>query len=178
MNPFYLALVLVVGGSWVSFFVSRGIDKVSPNFASLEHGDLVSGRVVDLLESDDRYFSVRSVGPNQEAPAEIVVPIGGNTVFTEFNQLTVVIEAKVNTPNVQQKIELFDFFAGKFELLDCSVSATDDRLQRVTVSKNPTRFVTPGSGSLLARISFDRAGPTILFPWQADIDLLQWQLSD
>ena len=167
---------------WQTFIakyeVENAAEFVFPSAFNTENGTTISGGIVEVLESDDSYLSVLADVPADTDGEEVVVAFTANTVNTTFNSLTFNIESSVNTPNVVQNVELFNFTSLTFELVDSQSAELVDTSVAIEVTGDVSRFVTPGSGLLRARVSFESAGATLFFPWQVNVDRIDWQISN
>ena len=160
------------------YVVESPFEAIFPSAASVENGNNISGDVTEVEESDDSYLSVLSDIPVNVDDGEVVVLFTANTANTNFNSLSFIVESSVNTPNVTQTVELFDFETQSFEMIDTRAVTMVDSSSEIEVTGDVSRFVTPGSGLLQARVSFIANGATLFFPWQANVDQIVWQISN
>ena len=158
------------------YVVEPAFELIFPSTGDVERGTIVSGQVSDLQQSDNKYLSILAESLDDSDGEEIAAILNSNTVNTTFDDLTFIIETSSNTPNVAQNIELFNFITQEYELIDSRPLPTMDTSIEIEVSGNASRFTTPGSGMLIARVSFASSGPTLFFPWQVNVDQIVWQI--
>ena len=167
-------------GVWQTFIARYQFEEIptsiSPSSASASPGKVSGGDFDDLDVSDDSYLTVLAGLPDVANGEEVAVTITANSVDTDFGSMNFIVESSINTPNVNQKIELFNFLTNEFESIDEGNAELSDNIVNVAVTGDATRFVTPGSGLLIARISFESNGPTLFFPWEVRLDQVQWQI--
>lgn len=125
-------------------------------------GELTSGGLVELSESDDTYVTAR----RNEGPIEMTIK-GTIDNFSDLpRQLNLTLESKhvlltdERTPRVvvDRKIELFNYDTNEFEFLAEERSNILDRVLEVQVDENSRRFIEPGTGCVEARLTFTRVG--------------------
>ena len=76
-------------------------------------------------------------------------------------------------PGADHRIELYNYDADQWELMDARESTANDSVTVVRVVDDPSRFTEPGTGVMEARLGFrDNTAP--LFTWFARIDQAVW----
>lgn len=97
----------------------------------------------------------------------------------KFSSLSFVLEASSGaspSSKIIQRIELYNYSAGRWEIVDERNPSKNDLEARVTIATNPARFVNPATGQVRARIGwFDRG--SISPGWTASIDRSIWEVS-
>ncbi|MCH8275461.1 MAG: hypothetical protein IH851_11800, partial [Armatimonadetes bacterium] len=84
------------------------------------------------------------------------------------------LEASASIPNINQKIELFNYVTGTWETVDTRPATTADSIAEIVITINPERFIQPVTLAMKAKISYKEAGPILLYPWQARLDHVFW----
>ncbi|MBA3725935.1 MAG: hypothetical protein H0W86_05675 [Armatimonadetes bacterium] len=142
---------------------------VLPETFQVTRGNHVFGVLSDLFESDDRYIIIGSrypfavSDPSAQLVIETTAPPGNVRVAG------VLFESAASIFNIIQRVELFDFSANRWVILDERSAGTNDSEVLATNSDNPGRFVQQGTLRVRARFGwFDRGAP--IFNWQARTD--------
>ena len=135
------------------------------------------GNLFDLQESDDSAIRFFSEPQNNSQSVAIQVNLSGTLPTDAPSTMSLTIESKVNSSNLTQAVEIFDFVGGDWEVVDSSSAAIQDNSTTIELGGDVSRFVGPGNLSL-ARISWNANGPVFLFPWAADIDLFKWTTTE
>ncbi len=164
--------------------VEAGVDgvlirRVSQNSTVVVHADSyqsvfgikVEGQLASTFASDDQYLCY--------AAAPITVPqstkltFDGTLPYDNPIDFKFRLEAKGTRTGVKQKIELFNYVTGQYELLDSRDSTfTADSVVEVVPTGDILRFVEPGTAAVNARITF--SGPKA--KWFGCIDELAWEV--
>lgn len=160
------------------FVVEEQVTEILPGSASAAPGKITSGSFNELADSDDNYLTVLAGLPDGTTDESVAITMTANSVDTDFSTLNFIIESNVNTPNVVQEIQLFNFLSNEFETIDSRDAELADTSIEVLVTGDASRFVTPGAGTMIARVSFESVGPTLFFPWSVQLDQVQWQISE
>jgi hypothetical protein len=143
---------------------------VSPDSFTIVRGSLSSGGLASLSASDNDRLAVRAglVLTANEAPVQ--VEFEGTVPTAAPQQLGFLLEAAVNTPGLEQTVQLYNFTTGSYETLDTRPATTADSLTHVLVSTNPARFIDPATLRVRAKVLFRRTGLTLVWPWTASFD--------
>lgn len=147
---------------------------VEPTEVTVLPGQIVSGGLPEILQSDDKRLVMRPGVVLSTSMFPIVVRVSGQVPpGTGENTLTIRVEAQASSTSILQRIRLFDPSANVWEEVDVSLATTVDGVREVTVN-DPERFMTPATGTVRAEVSYKAIGPTLLYPWQSKIDQIQW----
>ena len=154
------------GSYWVSLkgMNSAGMDtKVAPNYvtvqppaprdfncvsAVIENGKLVRGDHTSTHLSDDAYLVVKSVALDERFGDQLVYTF--ETGLTSTSSLIVTTEARANVTPQRQRVFLFNFSAGVWELVDERTLGSTEAIIAFDVS-NPSRYLS-SSGQIRLRI--------------------------
>ncbi len=138
-------------------------------------GMFESGSLADLADSDDVGLKYRSV-PAPTGDPSIRLEFRGNISTTSPSVIFFNMESRVTTPNVNQKIEFFNFLTGDYEEVDNrDASFTDDAL---TVEISSPNFFASVTGEVRTRVTWSATGPVIGFPWATVVDQVGWDFID
>ena len=162
------AMTVSATGWWETHIVPFTVSKtwpVAPAAYNWVRGGWQSGGVASLM-FDDGDYNVAKAGlvlfPN-EPPAQIVVdsvaPVG------QVLGLSVSIVAKVNTPGLSQRVELWNWTTGAYVSVGTTGSTVSDSIQTATASGALAEYVQAGTRAVRAKVSFFRTGLTFVFPW-------------
>ncbi|MHB8637204.1 MAG: outer membrane protein assembly factor BamB family protein [Fimbriimonadaceae bacterium] len=157
----------------VTAFSLGALALTPPTAYQVYRGLLLSGGLPSLCNVDDQALVVRP-GPvlgAQEAPIQLVVT--GTLPNTAPTQLKFHLLASVNSVNVSQSVELWNFATSKWELLGSTAASAAETPDDITAA-NPAQFVQPGTGQVQARLSWKQVGPTLVYPWHASVDQAVW----
>ena len=73
---------------------------------------------------------------------------------------------------------MFNFTTGAFEVVDTvSESFNTESVVEVDLTQGITLYVESGSNGTLARVGWRQTGFALVFPWEARIDRLVWNLN-
>ncbi len=167
-----------VTGTLDSGALVRIVDEtVEPSQFTLIRGQVASGGLSDLFQSDDQYLALRSfiVLNNFEEPVRMV--LDGTSPIDTLSQLKFVIESAASLQNIGQRIELYNFSTGRYELFDAHAISTVDAVTTITVSANASNYVESGTGALRARVGYKAVGPIFTSSWLIDIDQTIWKIA-
>ncbi len=149
-----------------------GVDSFPTQF-SIVNGSQGPGSPGSLIASDDDRVRFFGAVPDKQDGPFIQVIFNGSLETNAPQSLSITLESRVNSPNLVTSIEFFNFVSGAWEVIDSSSAQLSDQTLEITPTGDPTRFVAP-SNLILTRVSWSAAGPILLFPIAADIDLLKW----
>jgi hypothetical protein len=153
----------------VAFHVSRTW-PLAPTAASWFRGAPTGGDAASLAEDDGVYMSAKAglVLFPSEPPAQLVC----DTVAPTGQVLGIEVDcvAKVNTPGLAQRVEVYDWTAGAYVACGTQAATMADSVHTVAPPGPLARFVQPGTGLVRTRVAFYRTGLTLLYPWTASVD--------
>jgi hypothetical protein len=145
--------------------------RVTPATYAIESGAHLSGGVGSLSASDDERLAVNTTHFNLpiairfEATAPVQTP----------STLTFRYEGHVNNPSSIQQLELYDFAAGSWVVVDSRPGSASD-VQVVVAPTNPARFVQSGTRLVRARVSVS-SGSRNMRSWQTRVDFVSWTMA-
>ncbi len=140
-------------------------------------GGKSSGTLSTIANSDDIRFAVQtdtSVGPTEES---VVLEFESTMPVNMPNSIQFDLEARAGTLNLEQKIEIFDFENGQYQVFDVSEASLADSQFTAYATGELFRFFEPTKGTLRARVSWKPVGPVFHYPWTIRIDRAAWSIS-
>ena len=154
-----------------------GTIDVLPNSISISNGKQGNGIIGATDESDDsriEYFAA-PVTDSQQPNVQLI--FNGTLPVSDPQSLTVVIEARANSANLQLIVEQFNFATSTWDVVDSADAELSDATYSLTVKGNLSDYV--GGGNLiLTRAGWIPNGPVFMFPWRVDVDLFNWSIQE
>ncbi|MEO7454098.1 MAG: choice-of-anchor B family protein [Fimbriimonadales bacterium] len=144
---------------------------IAPMTYTKIRGVQVSGNLGSLITDDDNRLELRPgiTFTSSQAPVEIeITATADSQTPVAINVLSV---ARASAATIQEKIELFNYTSGLFELVDTRMLSTTDSQFIAVSAGNLNRFVGANK-AVRARFSYKATGPTFVYPWTVGIDKL------
>ena len=165
------------GGDMYPLVLTSSQHTVLPESFNLFRGFFSSGTLQDFFENDDSHFVSRAgltlfLG---EPPLQLVLT--GIAPSGILEKIRFILQASMNTPGVNQTIELWDYTNNRWQQFDSRMATTSDSVVEFNVEENLENFVESGTGEMKAKISFKQVGLTLVWPWTARIDQAVWEVS-
>ena len=151
---------------------------VVPLASKMLDGFQAGGSLSDVNESDDVYLEIDpnpTANPFKQKIDMIVLQEGVTPTPTSFS---IRLESKMSggpSGDVIQSIELRDQTTSVFEEVDSRPAATGDTVVEVELSGDLSRFVSPLTGEVVARVIYKTesfSGEP--FFWSVDVDQMVW----
>jgi len=150
-------------------------DVVRPTSVTRVRGMANGGNVGSFHFVDQNYYKVnKGITVNSsEAPIQIVAE--GFSPSASLTSLALDIVTQVNTPGLQQRVELFNFATNQYVLIDQRAAPTTDTRYTIGAPGAPNDYVDVPNGNVVRmKISFKQIGPTAFSNWGCRIDLGNW----
>ncbi|MEX2243404.1 MAG: hypothetical protein WD716_06100 [Fimbriimonadaceae bacterium] len=172
-------MVVAAGNNWqthIRNWTVPGPEAAVPDAFQLFRGFLNSGNVASLANDDNNFLSVSAgitANPG-ESPLQLIVETNApsSVVFgIDFS-----LRAKVSTVGLAQRIELWNFATGQWDVLGQAASTMTESVLNVSASGNVLNYLQPGTNRLRAKVVWTATGPTSHFPWTADVDQARWTI--
>jgi photosystem II stability/assembly factor-like uncharacterized protein len=144
--------------------------SVSPSSFAIESGSLIGGSVSSLLASDDDYLNVST----SHFSLPVTVRFEAASPHSSASALTFRYEGHVTNSSCLQNLELYDFVAGAWVLVDSRPGTLSDVVVSVQPPQ-PSRFIQPGTRQLKARLHITNSARNVR-SWQAKIDEVRWTI--
>jgi len=151
-----------------------GSQTIAPTSYSMFRGSVISGNLASLLNSDNNRLVMRpgAVFSSGEPPIQIILNATAPTSSPSWFSFS--LESNASIANAEQRISLYNYVTGQYEVLDTRLATTSDGTVIVNVSSNPSRFIQPVTMAIGARVSYRALGPVFLYPWLGRIDRAWW----
>ena len=95
--------------------------------------------------------------------------------LSALTQLRFRVESRASTGGTSQRVELYNFVQGTYEVLDTTTLPTSDGVREVAVTSNPSDFVDPGTTQVKARVTWYRLSDDSV--WDVKADQERWFLT-
>ncbi len=174
------AMVVAASNNWETHIMSWNVSKtwpVAPASFLWLRGVPQSGNVASLT-NDDGNYNVAKAGavlfptePPAQIQVEAIAPTG------QVLNIDIRAIAMVNTPGLSQKIELWDWVNGTYvQVGTTQLATTVDSIHNASATGTLSNFVQVGTRAVRAKVSFFRTGLTLIWPWTASVDQIQWNI--
>jgi hypothetical protein len=170
------------GGRWVypaylstitneaEIYTHRIYDPVIWPYAfTLVRGQLLQGGLASLRKPDGDALVVRKGVVANLLEAPVNVEMAASSVASPPSSASLYVRSSASTPNLEQRIEAFDYLDNAWDLLDARPATTSFAVAQVPVP-DPARYFTPATGTIRYRVSFKAVGPTNNALWAASLD--------
>lgn len=149
-------------------------DVVRPISVQLVRGKYVSGNVGGFHFVDQNYYrATRGLTMNaQESPLQIVIE--GFSPSAGLTGISLDVNSQVNTPGLQQVLELFNYTQNKWVVVDQRAATTVDTQVTVGAPGAPAEYIDPNGNVVKMKISFKQVGIVTQSNWGCRIDLGNW----
>ncbi|MGI8922831.1 MAG: hypothetical protein ACR2HJ_02125 [Fimbriimonadales bacterium] len=168
---YVVGLAHVVGRDEAVMWVSRAS---APTSYSMFRGSVISGNLASLQSSDNNRLVMRpgAVFSNAEPPVQVILNATAPT--SSPSGFSFSLESNASIANAEQKISLYNYVTGQYEVLDTRLATTSDDTVNVSVTTNTSRFIQAGTMAIRARVSYRALGPVFTYPWFGRIDKAWW----
>jgi hypothetical protein len=160
-------------GAWLVTILKPHL--LAADLLTVTRGDLVSGAVEDLAESDNADVVLRRRTSDIQSRTEMVLK-GFSPVHTPAS-IEIKLEGAVFARSpVQQSIAVYNYAFGMWEDVDTrEASRFVDSVVTVQLTGDLTRFIEPGTNFMQARISFQSDNPRQQFT--SNTDQFMWTIN-
>jgi hypothetical protein len=145
----------------------------APASARLVRGIPLAGGLDETKVSDDAYMVVRNPNPLFTAPQAVLAIVRFAAPAPTYTPASIAftLEAHATTPDLVQRILLYDWAAGSWVEVDARPTTVADQVVEVPLT-DPGRFLQPGTRTMTAEVRF---GPNpAIGTWSAHIDRVAW----
>ncbi|HVT12782.1 MAG TPA: PQQ-dependent sugar dehydrogenase [Fimbriimonadaceae bacterium] len=147
---------------------------VPPTSVTVYQGDLVSGDLGSLIQSDDQRLVVNGHFGIVASVSPINVRLDAVAPAQTATSLRFFLEAQSSSNRLQQVVELWDYTAGAWVQIDSRPSTSNNDSRIVLTVTNPNRFIENGTRAMRAQIRYYATGVIPFLPWTARIDQAVW----
>ena len=146
---------------------------LAANNVSVTNGN-ETGSLSDMASSDDVDYSILAGKAANVGQAAVQLTVDTNLSTASPTSIQFALEGSSNTPNVETKIEVFNFDSGQFEELEAAAAGLSDSVVEANLNGNLQAYVNDSDNQVVYRLSYSPTGPTLFFPWRIDIDQVSW----
>jgi subtilisin family serine protease len=138
-----------------------------------------AGGLDDLFDSDDAHVVIEQRPAFSPLLPLIRMEVAGVAIIWPVSELVARIEASVDSLPGQplQRLSLFDFVAGEYVIIDERTATPDDSVVHVTITDDPSRFITPGASRTTMRIEWFDPGAVFSPNWASFTDQAIWAIT-
>jgi choice-of-anchor B domain-containing protein len=143
--------------------------KIPPVTYVRNRGVEVSGNLASLQADDDNRLNLRpgAVFSTSQAPIEFEVTAKADS--TTPVKIDVLSVARSTAPSIQERLELYNYASGIFEVVGSRMLTTSDVPFTAVASGNLNRFVA-ADRTVRARLSYRATGPVFAYPYTVGVD--------
>lgn len=157
-------------------------DSVSvrtPEILTLKRGSRFAGGLGELESIDDRPYQV--VGRDGGTAPAIEFDAYATSPVAVPSGLTISLRSLTNTNGLSQKLQLWNFKTGNWDLVDSQTTAlavnSYGSLSTLSATGDLSRFVRQSDRKVKCRITVFRTGTPNYIDWMTKFDLLAWKIS-
>jgi hypothetical protein len=153
-------------------------ETFGPSSFAVGTGELLSGGLDELQASDDERVVIRQRAPLTPLLPNVRVDLQGQGSYSAISQMNVTLEAAATAlpANVPQRIQLWSFETNGFETVDERNATRTDSAITIEITDNPRRFISDGSSTVFARLSWFDPGAVFFVSWEVLIDQTVWEI--
>jgi len=163
-----IAILLTLGSS-----IAVQATIVTPQQYSINRGKWVSGNLASLFSSDNDFLVVKG-GPrlsSYDTPVDVRMATLCSTPNPQ--RLILNMETKVNSPNLIQYIEMFEWNSNQWVTLDQRQMSLFDTTTTIDIP-SCWRFAKPITGEMQLRFWVSNNGPVVTSNWAVSFDTVHW----
>jgi hypothetical protein len=172
-------MVVAAGNNWqthIRNWTVPGPEAAVPDAFQLFRGFLNSGNVASLANDDNNYLSATAgivVNPS-EPPLQLIMETSAPSSVVYGIDFS--LRAKVGTTGLTQRIELWNFATGQWDVLGQAAATTTESVQNVSAVGNALNYLQPGTNRVRAKAVWTATGTTSRSGWKADVDQAKWTI--
>lgn len=142
---------------------------------TLNPGIVISGTVGDMQASDDMYMVFRPGIVLSSTQSPIVLTVETTVASSAATELTFYLESGANQSGITQKVEMFNFTSGMYELVDTQTLSTSDTSISVVKTIGASDYIDSSTKRVRSRISCKQTAPIVSYPWLYRVDYAAWR---
>jgi photosystem II stability/assembly factor-like uncharacterized protein len=146
------------------------IHQVAPTAFEIDSGSYSGGDVSSLLSSDNDYLTV--ITTHFSLP--VIVRFEATSPTASAGAITFHYEGHVTNPSCVQNLELYDYVAGAWVLVNSRAGSLSDITVTLPLT-NPTRFIQTGTRKVEARLAISNSARNVR-SWIARVDHVRWSI--
>ena len=148
-----------------------GPQSAEPTQFVIENGNLNSGQLSDLINSDDSYLQIY---PDATSQPPIQIVFDGNVNSANPTSFNLQVETGANTSNLEQTVEVFNWTTASYQSVGSSSVTLNDSTITMDLTGSISDLIQPQTGAVRARVAVVPQGPVLMFPWSYRMDELVW----
>jgi choice-of-anchor B domain-containing protein len=152
------------------------VKPIVPNAYQIVRGTLFGGNLNSLATANGNALIVKAGLVLFPSEPPVQVQVDGTALWEHASKMTVHVAGWGNTPNIERRVQVFDWTAGAWETVSV-MPATTAMSQTSVQLTNPKRFIQPGTKKVRAKVLIARTGLTLLYPWSYYLDQCSWTVN-
>jgi hypothetical protein len=137
-------------------------------------GIILSGTLADVQTADNNYIVARPGVVLTTLQAPLIATATATLPSTLPTSLSIDIETAGSQGGLTQRIEVFNYDSGLYELADFGALSTTDTNINISITTNAPDYVDSGTGQVKVRMSYRQSGPVLVYPWTVRFDHIEW----
>lgn len=160
---------------WSNISIASLIQVIAPDSFSLARGNLVSGGLTELANSDDSRFIAKAgtIPFLTDYPVQLIIT--GTAPSATPTDLKIKVEGQVQFLHIGQTIELFNYVTNAYDTVDFREGTLADQVAEITVA-TPSNYIS-GTLQMKARIKYRATGSVPISAWLTRIDQAVWEIT-
>jgi hypothetical protein len=138
--------------------------------STVNPGIINSGNLNSVAEPDGNFLILRPGPVLSSSLAPVRATFTGTSQVPMPTEFRLKFQGFVSAGNLRQTIMLMNYQTNQFEVLVDGSAPLFNGRQELVITQNPSRFVSPLNGEVVARVSYIATGPVLSYPWTARID--------
>jgi hypothetical protein len=149
--------------------------EVLPEAFSVNPGRILSGGLASLQLSDDNRMILAPGVTLSTSQSPIALLVEAQSPVESASEISVIVESHAGAGGIRQQIELRDFDAGAWVVVDTRIATIgNDGTATITLNSDLNRFIEDGTNRMQVRVLYKATGPVLLYPWQTRVDQVKW----
>ncbi len=150
---------------------------VVPTGFSVPFGSVTSGNLASLQAQDSNRMTIQKGTTSllSQSPDELIVTATAPT--STPNTLTATVVSQVNSINLRQEIDMFDYVANAWVIVDTRAGSVGTDGTVTVTPANPSRFIQSGTKAMQLRIQIFKSGFNSILIWSSRANYVQWAFS-
>ncbi len=174
------------GATWANFGndfpyymevnVSQQPVTIAPTSFAVFRGTRESGGLSSLATSDDNYMVIRNGVTALRSESPITLRVAAASPGESPTELKFAVENRVSISGLTQRIDLYNYTLGRYDLLDQRTASQTDTVVTVTTA-TPVDYVENGTRKIQSQLRIRADGPVFTNTWRAFVDETTWEIT-
>ncbi|MFY9234034.1 MAG: hypothetical protein WAO58_06180 [Fimbriimonadaceae bacterium] len=164
----------------VEFIPGGSSETEPPSSFKVLRGTLLGGGLASLLDDDDEFLVIQRQKPTDIGPAaigdEVQLQVGGTSSKMSPSSLSITVVSSVSATNLAQKISMYNWQTGAYELVDSRPGNLSDTGVTVSATGDLSRFVNQSTGAVRAKLSAKQNTMQVREAWTASYGQVYWSI--